>query len=173
MTPKQKRFVAAYLKNPNATQAAIEAGYSAHTAGSQGHDLLKNPEIAAAVGKNLEKAEIEAVEVLRELRRIALCDIGGAFDEDGKLKAIKDMPEDVRRAISAVETEELWEPQLDDAGHKRMEHTGDVRKVKFWEKTKALEQLGRYLKLFVDKQEISGPDGQPFVLNVTLTKGAK
>ena len=56
MTPKQERFVQQYLIDLNATQAAIRAGYSKKTAGSQGHDLLKNPEIAAAIKKAQKKA---------------------------------------------------------------------------------------------------------------------
>ena len=49
LTPRQERFVAEYLVDLNATQAAIRAGYSPHTAGAQGHDLLRKPEIASAV----------------------------------------------------------------------------------------------------------------------------
>lgn len=51
LKPKQARFVAEYLKDSNATQAAIRAGYSSNTAGSQAHDLLKKPEIRGAVEK--------------------------------------------------------------------------------------------------------------------------
>lgn len=49
LTPKQERFVAEYLIDLNATQAAIRAGYSAKSAYSQAHDLLKKPEIAEAL----------------------------------------------------------------------------------------------------------------------------
>jgi phage terminase small subunit len=52
MTPKQQRFVAEYAVDLNATQAAIRAGYSEHTAGQQGFELLKRPEIAAAVAQS-------------------------------------------------------------------------------------------------------------------------
>lgn len=55
MNPKQSRFVAEYLKDSNATQAAIRAGYSAKTAGSQGHALLKNHEISSAIHKRSDR----------------------------------------------------------------------------------------------------------------------
>ena len=45
MNEKQKRFCEEYLIDCNATQAAIRAGYSEKTAGSQAFDLLKKPEI--------------------------------------------------------------------------------------------------------------------------------
>jgi phage terminase small subunit len=55
LTPKQARFVAEYLKDSNATQAAIRCGYSEKTAGQIGHALLKKVEVAAAVEARLEK----------------------------------------------------------------------------------------------------------------------
>lgn len=55
MNAKQARFVAEYLKDGNATQAAIRAGYSENGAGVQGHNLLKNPKIAEAIAKAQEK----------------------------------------------------------------------------------------------------------------------
>lgn len=71
MNPKRARFVTEYLKDANATQAAIRAGYSKKTAGSQGHDLLKEPEISEAIGKRTEKAAMSADEVLQGLAEIA------------------------------------------------------------------------------------------------------
>ena len=51
ITPKQARFVEEYLIDLCATQAAIRAGYSKHTAKSQGQRLLTNVDIQAAVQK--------------------------------------------------------------------------------------------------------------------------
>lgn len=75
LTPKQRRFAEEYLVDLNATQAAIRAGYSKHTAGSQGHDLLKKPEIRALVGehneKRAEKVGLTAEGVLEGIKRLA------------------------------------------------------------------------------------------------------
>src|SRR3990167_5078362 len=49
LTARQQRFVAEYAVDLDATQAAIRAGYSEHTAMQQGSRLLSNVEIAAAV----------------------------------------------------------------------------------------------------------------------------
>ncbi len=78
LSPKQERFVAEYLKDQNATQAAIRAGYSKKTAAQQGSRLLMNVEVSKAVGKRQQrvakKAEI-TVESLaaeyEEARRLA------------------------------------------------------------------------------------------------------
>ncbi|MBK9446194.1 MAG: terminase small subunit [Betaproteobacteria bacterium] len=61
LNPKQRQFIAEYLIDFNATQAAIRAGYSKKTAGSQGFDLLKKPEIAAAVAKGQAKQLDKAI----------------------------------------------------------------------------------------------------------------
>lgn len=60
MNPKQSRFVAEYLKDSNATQAAIRAGYSKKTARQQASDLLTKPDIAAAVKKRTARADERA-----------------------------------------------------------------------------------------------------------------
>lgn len=49
LTAKQARFVAEYLKDGNATQSAIRAGYSSATAYSIGNENLSKPEIASAI----------------------------------------------------------------------------------------------------------------------------
>ena len=54
LTPKQQLFVAEYLVDLNATQAAVRAGYSNKTAYSVGHENLKKPEVAAAIQEAMQ-----------------------------------------------------------------------------------------------------------------------
>lgn len=56
MTPKQRKFVREYLKDGNATQAAIRAGYSKHSAGAIAGENLQKPAIAAALDIEYAKA---------------------------------------------------------------------------------------------------------------------
>ncbi len=49
LTAKRQRFVEEYICDMNATQAAIRAGYSEHTAGSIGNEILQIPDVAAAI----------------------------------------------------------------------------------------------------------------------------
>jgi hypothetical protein len=58
IAPKRARFVAEYLIDRNATQAAIRAGYSAKTAYSQGQRLLRYDVVREAVASG--EAEIAA-----------------------------------------------------------------------------------------------------------------
>ena len=70
MNEKQRTFVAEYLKDLNATQAAIRAGYSVKTAYSHGQRLLKDVEIEAAIAeaqaKRAQECAVDAAWVLRE-----------------------------------------------------------------------------------------------------------
>lgn len=154
LTPKQELFVAEYLKDLNATQAAIRAGYAPDRARQTGHELVTNSNIAEAVSARratqLKRVEIDADFVLRELFKLANVDLATAYDESGKLRPIHEIPEDVRKAISAVEVEELYEGQGDER-----RWIGYTSKVKFWDKTRSLEMLGRHLALFKDKLEIT------------------
>lgn len=74
LTTKQERFVNEYIKDLNATQAAIRAGYSAKTAGVQGSVLLKNPNVSAEVKKRLADIKsdsiADATEVLEYFTRV-------------------------------------------------------------------------------------------------------
>jgi phage terminase small subunit len=49
LNARQARFVAEYLIDLNATQAARRAGYSLKRSDAAGYDLLRNPEIAKAI----------------------------------------------------------------------------------------------------------------------------
>lgn len=71
ITPKKQLFVEAYLANPNATQAAIIAGYSKHTAKSQGQRLLTDVDVKKLVSKRLEQATMTADEWLKEVAELA------------------------------------------------------------------------------------------------------
>lgn len=155
LTPQQARFVAEYLVDLNATQAAIRAGYSENTAESQGSRLLSVAKVRAAVDaamqRRSQRVEVKADDVLRELMRLAFVDLGKAYREDGTLLPIHEIPEDVRRAMAGLEVDEIWEGFGEDR-----RQVGVTRKVKFIDKARALELLGKNLKLFTDKVEHSG-----------------
>jgi phage terminase small subunit len=78
LNDKQKRFVDEYIIDLNATQAAIRAGYSAKTAGSQSFDLLQKPEIQKHISKRRldmqKRTEITQDMVLMRWWEIATAD---------------------------------------------------------------------------------------------------
>lgn len=153
MNPKQARFVAEYLVDLNATQAAIRAGYSRKTAEQQGPRLLGNAEIAAAVSagkaKQLEKADISATRVLEELRRLSFADLRQLFDEHGNLRPIHTLTAEQAAAIASVE---VVKKNL-TAGDGQMD---TVIKLKVWDKPRSLEMLAKHFGLLTERLEHSG-----------------
>lgn len=82
LTPKQAAFVREYLVDLNATQAAIRAGYSPRTARAQGHRLLTDADIAAAIeaaqAERAERLQLTADDVLKGLYAEATYDGEGS-----------------------------------------------------------------------------------------------
>ena len=72
LTAKQALFVCEYLIDANATQAAIRAGYSEHSARAIGSENLAKPAViaalAAAMAARVERVELNADWVLRRLK---------------------------------------------------------------------------------------------------------
>lgn len=75
LTAKQAVFVAEYLVDLNATQAAIRAKYSRKTAEQQGSRLLRNVQVKAAVEVALAERKarlgVKADDVLGDVARLA------------------------------------------------------------------------------------------------------
>lgn len=147
LTPKQKRFVAEYLVDLNATQAAGRAGYKDPNIGRQ---LITKNNVAEAIRKAMadreERTGVTQDWVVQELYKIAHADRGGIAKVVGG-----------GRAVELTDTDALDDEQR--AALVGVEETKFGIKVTTCDKLKALELLGRHLGMFTDKQEISGSIG--------------
>lgn len=118
MTPKQAAFVAEYLVDMNATQAAIRAGYSRKTADAIGKENLRKPPIRAAIdaamAKHADRLEITAERIQQERARLAFLDPRKLFDAQGAPIPIQDLDEDTAAAIVGVEVLEQYEGSGED-----------------------------------------------------------
>lgn len=166
LRPKQKKFVQEYLLDLNATQAAIRAGYSVKTAHSIGFENLRKPGIQDALDlaqKELAKrAGVTIEELIIAYKQIAFADLAQCYDKNGFLKNIHDIPIPARMALAGLEVDELYEGK----GEER-ERIGQTKKVKLWDKLKALDALGRHLGLF--NADTSQKPVLP-TINLSLTK---
>lgn len=154
LSQQQRVFVAEYLKNgQNATSAAISAGYSEKTAGSQGSRLLTNVEIQQAIAGKLDKVltrlDYGVERTLTEIARIAFFDPSKVFEDDGSVKRIVDMDEDSRGAIAGMEVSDIW-----DGEGEQKSIIGNLKKIKIADKNSALDKLMRYHALYKDKIEL-------------------
>jgi len=149
LTSKQRLFIAEYLKDKNASRSASAAGYSKKTARAIGSRLLTNVDIRAEIEKKLgkieEECEISAAHILKELKNIAMFDIRRAFDENGALIPIHQMPEDAAKAIDKYYSKDIFGSQ----SGKRVK-IGQRNSLLLCDRLKALELLGKHLGLFSD-----------------------
>lgn len=149
MTPKQQLFVDEYLKDRNATAAYKRAGYkgTGRTAANNASRMLGNAGVATAIAARTkevtERALVDAKWVLIRLMQVADLDPRRAYDDEGTLLPIDKIPEDVRRALGGLEVDEIWEGH----GEERTQ-TGITRKIRWCDKLKALELLGKHLGMF-------------------------
>lgn len=79
---KQLKFVNEYIISANGTDAAIKAGYSKRTAGSQANDLLKRPHIKEALKKKFEEIENKKIATATEIMQMLTQAARGQWDEE-------------------------------------------------------------------------------------------
>jgi len=154
LNPKQQRFVVEYLVDLNATQAAIRAGYSPKTAGVQAFDLLKKPEIAAAIERqrnvHAKSTGLTVERVLQEAMRLAFFDIRKLADSEGNPIPISELDDDTAAAIQGLEM--ATERSRGDEPTETV-----VRKYKVADKNSAIERLFKHLGLFEKDNKQSNP----------------
>lgn len=96
-------FVLEYLKDLNATKAAIRAGFSENGAKQAGSRLLTKVDVQTAVAEAMEKrakaVQTDAEWLLKRLREEADADVGECFNADGSPKSIHEWPEIWRKGL--------------------------------------------------------------------------
>lgn len=160
LTDRQKRFAREFLANGgNATQAAISAGYAKKDAHIAGCRQLKRRGVQALIAElgaeNAQRVakvdsalELSAQRVLTETMRIAYSDPRRAFRVDGTLKLPDEWSDDLAAGIASIEVFEEFEGR----GEERVQ-VGWTKKVRFWDKPRSLELLGKHLKLWTEVVE--------------------
>lgn len=131
-TLKQERFCQEYLKDFNATQSAIRAGFSRKTANQQGSRLLANVNIQKRIAEINIEAKNENIMTVQEIQERLTKMARGQIEEE----------------IVVVEGCGLGESSARTM----------TKKVSAKDQAKALELLGKANGLFVDKvQNIEPP----------------
>lgn len=151
MTPKQKAFVIEYIKDFNATRAALDSGYSPKTAYSIGNENLKKPEISAAIEEEYQKRAMSATEVLSRMSDIARGSAEDYLALDHNLATI-----DLQRMKAAGKLHLV----------KKFKVTKQSVEIELYDAQAALVQMGKQHGLFPNRQEVTGADGEPLTVNL-------
>ena len=149
LTNKQQRFVEEYLKDCNATQAAIRAGYSRASAKLSGHRCITNDTILRMIlAKQKELASqcnVEAKEVIEECKKLAFANMADYITVDGYGKPEIDLSRMTRDQAAALSEVTNRSTTTKDGGS---EHYG----IKFHSKDGALEKLCKHLGLYKEPE---------------------
>jgi phage terminase small subunit len=144
---RKEAFCRHYLAYPVGREAARRAGVPEPSVALMANRWLHDEDVMARIeqlaNERHAKLEVNAQDVLRELLGIALADPVEAFDENGALLPIRQIPQGLRRTISSMESEDIIQPGTGKV-------IGRTKKLKFWDKTRGLEMLARHLALFRD-----------------------
>jgi phage terminase small subunit len=149
---RERTFVAEYLTDFNATQAAIRAGYSEASARQTAHELIRKPHIEALIDKRvemrLERLDRTADDVLIQMQRVAFADIRKI-----EPNLLGHLPDDIVAAIQSVKLSKRQSGDRDSDGKPIWEN---VVEFKLADKNAAIGMLGKHHKLLTDKVEHSG-----------------
>ncbi len=153
LNDRQLRFIEEYLDprgaKLNATQAAINAGYSPKTAQEQSSRLLSNAIVSAEIEKRCarrrERSEITAERVIGELAKLSFANMQDYITVTEEGEAFVDLSELDRDRAAAIQ-----EITVDHYTEGRGDEKKYVKKTKFRlsDKRAALELLGKHLGVF-------------------------
>ena len=154
LTVKQELFCIEYLLDLNATQAAMRSGYSHKTAQRIGSENLSKPLISDKIrilfDERAAKAKLNAGYVLERLIEIDALDVIDILDNTGNMLAIKDWPKPWRTSISGLDVQDMMSGDTESV----------IKKIKWPDKLKNLELLGRHVTIKAwDKEEEKPPTG--------------
>ncbi|MGG1598050.1 terminase small subunit [Paenibacillus naphthalenovorans] len=146
LTEKQKRFADEWLIDMNGSAAAIRAGYSPRSADVTASRLLGNAKVRAYIDARMaelsKRTGVNQERIIRELARIAFLDPTQLVNMD-TAELLDAATADDRAAIASVKVKTM-------NGETEMIE----REVRFADKIKALELLGKRFGMWLDRQQI-------------------
>lgn len=168
LTDKQEMFCREYLIDLNATQAAIRAGYSEKTARALGCENLTKPDIQTRIAElkaqRNDRVEVDADYVLKRLFDIDQMDVLDILTEAGDLKPVAQWPKVWRTTLSGFDVMVMGGEE---------DTAGLLKKIKWPDKVKNLELLGKHISVMAFKEQAShehtGKNGGPIEV-AALTK---
>jgi phage terminase small subunit len=106
LTDRQERFIHEYLIDHNASAAAVRAGYSPKTKGTQAAELMKDARVQARIaiemGELFARLKVSAFELLRKQVCALNFDPAKLFDAAGGPVRLMDLDEETKAGLSVT-----------------------------------------------------------------------
>lgn len=150
MTDKQAAFVMHYVACLNGAEAARRAGYPAASARQIASENLSKPDIRAAIDASFAESVMPANEILARLTEQARVSVADFFTVKGRGLTL-----DLKKAADLGVLHLL----------KKYSKTKQGTLVEFYDAKAALDKLGEHHRLWVQRQELSGPGGGPIEID--------
>lgn len=159
-------FANLYVAHLNIAKAGEEAGY-AHR--SHSHEVFTREEVQERIAElnqeRLERTKVNADYVLNRLVEIDQMDALDILNDDGSIKRLSEWPLIWRQFISGFDVSEEYD-HID--GQKAL--SGYLKKIKWPDKTKNLELIGKHVSVGAFKNEVKhiGDPDNPIQHNLTI-----
>jgi phage terminase small subunit len=158
LDPREQRFIALYVDNPNGTQAAIAAGYAPRSAHVTASRLLNRAKIKDAIARRNAELMVELdftpARIVREIAKVAGVNMADFVSIDNEGNPHIDLSGVKRRQLAAVSSVEG--PVVGDG------RVMKAPKIRMHDKLKALDMLAKMARLYpAERTELTGADGGP------------
>ena len=154
MTPNRELICQAIAENPNKNRTEIylevfpnssRKAAAISVSRLMSYDIMKS-RVNELLKPSMDKLDISIDRTMTELARGGYYDPALIYDEDNCILPVRDMPIEIRAAIASVEVTELFNDSRVLIGY--------TKKVKFHNKPKNLELLGKTNKLSMFSEHI-------------------
>jgi len=161
--PDHQMFVREYLVDLCGSKAAIRAGYAKPNAGQIACNMLQRPDIKAAVDAYIKQRAIAANatvdRVFTELACLAFSDMSHFVDWDGSrftVFSLADIPKELTPAIKKIA--------------KVITRDGERFEIELYDKTKALDMLGKYHSMWSNNKDDEGDESYAAAFNKLIDR---
>lgn len=154
---RHEEFCHEYLKTLSPQAAGEAVGFKTR---QHAWEVLQREEVDERIaylnGQRLSRVDVDADYVLRRLVEIDQMDVLDIMDDNFCLKPISDWPKVWRQFVSNIENNEEFEGYGEDR-----EQSGWLKKIKWPDKVKNLELLGKHISVGAFKEKVEHDVSDP------------
>jgi len=169
---KLETFCQSYIKDFNATAAALAAGYSKSSAANKGCILLKNTAIqrrlSELMDQKMKDLNVTRESVLEEIAILAFADLGHYAEWGTQIRTVK---AGKRKGVKVADAFIILKDskEIDSRAIQQVRMTRDGPAIKLFDKGPMLAILAKHFKLVADDNGIPG-GGIPELARLTAVE---